>query len=967
MKHIITVVFLCVISLITQAQNINGVSTNPQNPVNPPFLPWANIHLGTGFTHDPFLNNFDWRPIDSNGNQIDLIPIAYNTGFNIAEIIPSNNMVPMRNPFNTGLIANNFSYNASILKPKIKDRDFRWEDGWELLYMNLGYTPDMNRIDVKNALNPLDILGPHPVNIPYIVLYNRYKGTIRIFAKAWFNSVMAIRSQKVVTTLRFSTTEFNGLLRHISAYDLALDKPSIIQSVSGPSFNNLDQLSWFISDFQAGFDPCICNRTTNITRIKFEFSALNELNINVTNRGILINKEITDISYLTDNFLNLGNIKNIGPDNYQPASKIYGEMGALLDAYKAVQAKYETKLVNYNSLEGKLKQATIDILKVGVKSTGSLLGAEVAGSLFTNSGLKTFVLKNKTRVGMFSDGLIGIDTNDAVAFAKSITGAAKSILATSFDFLSTTIEDPEKPKAPSPSTATFTETTYKGTITTDNRFSTADLLIPGSLPNSFPNGDPGVNRLNYPAYNEVLGLFALLETPKVEVASKRLTDNKIKFSYAILRPEINTPFFSGVSTQKKQYQIKLKEKLSYRFNHAVNFNFDKTKLYYSYRIKLKNTTPLLHVSNIVTLYANHKLSRSSASDHVITDSSFLFSESFDNKNGERIIIITTPFTEVKNMLNEPFEFLNSASFKYYFYNPRHSRGENLGWLLEFSSIESIELKLMADMYFLNSGSKGQEINTLQTFTYLIYENSGNDNQMPTEQDNTIGNVTFLGQNKNLLKHQSGNVVFDNIMLSPNTLQPYTHTWVNGTEIHIWVENAILKNNISVANGYKAFIHFLGSAVSNPNTQIIPELVLDNLKSEDLYQNPFIYEATDTEVNNFCSSNNGKYRANSSLSKTGLHKPEKPPIDAEEDKNPAFQIYPNPANNYFVLTVNLAESQSAIVTINNISGSLIKKIDLLSISSKEMNIETSTLENGLYFVTLTTSDGYIQTKKLLIVK
>ncbi|MDP3929922.1 MAG: T9SS type A sorting domain-containing protein [Bacteroidota bacterium] len=967
MKHTYLLIIFCIASIISNAQQVNGVNTNPQNPINPPFLPWANMHLGSGFTHDPFLNRFNWSPIDANGNSTDLIPIEYNTGFNIAGISLSSNQIPMRNPFRSGMGIGASAYIDALLTPTVLDRDFRWQDGWELLYMNLGYTPNLDQINIPNPLNPLDITGPNPSHAPYFVLYNKYKGTVRLFANVWFNNTTANKPQKVMATLQFSNDEVNGLLRHNSSYDLALDQPTIIEKISGPSYNFADQFKWLMSDYQVGFDPCICNRTTNNTRLQFEFRTINSMDIDMTSRSIAVNKAITSNSYLTDDFLNLGDVDFNNPNTNKPGSRMYKEMGSLLDGYKAAQLKYEKDLANYNSTEGILKRAAIDILKDGITATGSMVGAGVAGSFFTNSIMKKFILKNKTRVGLFNDGLIALDTNDADAFAKSVTGATKSIIASGFDFLSTTIDVPQKPTRPSAPTATFTETTYKGTVTHNNEFKTDDLLIPGSLPISFPNGDPGLNRLNYPAYNEVLGLFALLETPEVEVVSKRKTSYESQFNI------IPNSWYrwAGNSTQKKQYQIRVKDKLSYRFNHVVDFDFDKTKLYYSFRIKLKNILPKVEG---LPNYINDKimLKESKSYGQIVTDSNFVFTESYDKNGSERLIVITTPFTEVKNILNEPFEFTNIANFLYGLINRMGANVDEfessfLANLGEFSSIESIELKLMADMYFLNPGSKGQEINTLQTFTYKIYQNSGNDNQMPTEQDNTIGNVTFLGQNNNILKHQSGNVVFDNIMLSPNTLQPYTHTWINGNEIHIWVENATLKNNIEVAQGYTAYIHFLGSAVIIPEAEISPELVLDNLRSEDLYQYPFIFEATDSEVNDFCSLNNAKYQANSTLTKRAAQANEDNSGVSLENKNPIFQIYPNPANNFCILKVELENATTASITINNLSGSMVKKIELQNSSVKETSIETESFESGIYFVTLTISDGFIQTKKLLIVR
>ncbi len=60
--------------------------------------------------------------------------------------------------------------------------DFYWEDGWELLWMNLGFLPNGDPIKPKNPLAwNTNIEEPKPTNAPYFVLYNRYRGTLRVF------------------------------------------------------------------------------------------------------------------------------------------------------------------------------------------------------------------------------------------------------------------------------------------------------------------------------------------------------------------------------------------------------------------------------------------------------------------------------------------------------------------------------------------------------------------------------------------------------------------------------------------------------------------------------------------------------------------------------------------------------------------------------------------------------------------
>jgi hypothetical protein len=952
------------------AQNVNGVSTNPLNPINPVFLPWANQFLGSGITYDPFLNAFDWGPnVLGSTTVTDKIPFISNQ-FNTGGI----GAVTKLNPFNTGMLGSSSSYMNSVAKSGIdvKDRDFRWEDGWELLWLNLGLTPDLVPTDVSVAGSAFQTTTPPaPEQMPYFVLYNRYKGTMRIFANAFFNRTTFGNPQKVIPRLFFSDKDIlNGMLRHAAAYDQALDQKTIIDNISGPSFQTTNPGQWLMADFQIGFDPCICNR--NNALLKFEFNQITKMDISMVSRSISLTKSIDDNSYLDSSFMNLNDVDN-KTKPYKPGTRIYGEMKGLLDGYKNSLAQYEKDLANYNSIDNILKRAAIDILKDGITSTGSMVGAGVAGSFFTNSPMKNFILKNKLRVGLFSGGLIDLDTNNANAFANSVTDGTKSILGQGFDFLNTIIDVPGEPIKPSPPTATFTETSYKGSIDYINPVATDGLIVPGAIPFGYPDNlgnptNPGVNKLNYPAYNEVLGLFALLETPKIEISAKNINSTRAFNKVSIQAYRLN------VMSQKTNYQIRLKEPLKYRFNHVVNFNFSKTKLYYSFRIKFKNRRPTLNGLD-PSIYGTSALSNAQMiSNQTILETDVNNVETFGTGNENRFVIITTPFTEVKSILNEPLNInnildmtllLNVDIFRVKDPN-KFASILNLS-LTNYSNIESIDLKLMADMYFLSPGSKGQEINTLQTFTYKIYENSGNDNQTPDELNSTIGNVTFLKQNESILKHQPGNVVFDNIQLAPATITAYTHYTINATEMHIYVENAILKNNITVAPGYKAYIHFLGEALSEPETEMFPELVIEHMKSEDLYQNALIYEATNEEVTNFCSLNNNKYQANTSLSKSTplVEKPKE-----EQEPKDTYIIYPNPASGgEFNILLSVKENTNVTITLFDLTGKQVAEIcnKQMEKGNHQAVFNTENLSAGVYFCKLTTGYGETKTQKLVITK
>src|SRR5690554_5767891 len=123
-----------------QGQCEKEISTNPVAPVNNEFLTLANEWHGnsTAYTVNSYLNHWSWYPPSNTQFNLNLSQGWENN------LLQSLSM-PMDNPFfATGTPtfitqqANTYQY-----------RDFRWEDGWELLWMNLGIHPNLDQ-----ALSP---------------------------------------------------------------------------------------------------------------------------------------------------------------------------------------------------------------------------------------------------------------------------------------------------------------------------------------------------------------------------------------------------------------------------------------------------------------------------------------------------------------------------------------------------------------------------------------------------------------------------------------------------------------------------------------------------------------------------------------------------------------------------------------------------------------------------------------------
>jgi len=438
MKKIILVLGIVLGMFKTIAQNINGVSTNPQNPINPVFLPWANLHLGSGFTHDPFLNTFNWE--DANGNYIPINPL----NFNIGSIYNLGAPIPMLHPFNTGLSVDNSIYAQALVDTFVNYRDFWWKDGWELLWLNTNKTPDGFDNFNPNPNSPLpNPQGPIPVNAPYFVLYNKYRGTVRLFSNYWMNASEFGRPQKMTTSLEFVDKDngVNGLLRVAGSYDRALDQKTIITAIHAPTYNSPNQYQWGVSDFQIGFDPCVCNRSLIQTRLGFRFDAMTKMDIKMSSRSISIEQPITNDNFLEEDYLNLSDYTK----NYKSGSRMYGKMTGLLTEYNNAQQKYQSDLANYNSPESVIKRKIIDAAKLGLTATGKSLGGNIAKNLILDDDVKSYITKIAPRVSKYSLGILDLNPDSSERYTKDLQKAAKGLISSGFDLLSTQINVPGGP------------------------------------------------------------------------------------------------------------------------------------------------------------------------------------------------------------------------------------------------------------------------------------------------------------------------------------------------------------------------------------------------------------------------------------------------------------------------------------------------------------------------------------------
>lgn len=188
---------------------VRNISTNPNDPYN---LEWQ-----TMYPEDPgsFINTgFSWY----NALSLVIYPQLQNWA-----LPPSyNNTHYMKWPFaldnDDSESSNHYLYGGL----PTEERDFHWEDGWELLYLNMGKLPNGTfTTQIPNGSwsdqgQGAQQFAPDPAKLPYFILYNRYRGTLRIFANLW---MFEEDFHHVYAKVRFTDAskrlgEVSGIMRH---------------------------------------------------------------------------------------------------------------------------------------------------------------------------------------------------------------------------------------------------------------------------------------------------------------------------------------------------------------------------------------------------------------------------------------------------------------------------------------------------------------------------------------------------------------------------------------------------------------------------------------------------------------------------------------------------------------------------------------------------------------------------------
>ena len=396
-------------------------------------------------------------------------------GYDGIDLVPGQLYAEKISPFspdNATDYTNPLRFRVPLSEAITTSPDYLPEDGWELVKQDMGYFKNDNSGLPKQRTivsEPgVSELHNNPRVLPYLMLYNKFTGNLRILGYAGhiFNETPVGRISVVLSLndeISNSTKNFSGLLNSYGETYNPLDQETKIQRAESMTAHQ-GIAGFFWADFQMSYDPCVCFYES---WVRVDFRKLDSYDLKAYGQSISLD-EGADPSEIAS-FLaavwregseNADPVKN-GMFNYKSGRNLEAELVRSINA----SANYikKDKMIKYAKLLGEAMAAIGE--GVAEKAKGTKYELLAKGLKYGGKGISFF----------------------AASFESPISKATKTAIALS---------------------GTVSQSSLSG-------ITKADIATPGSWNVKNRTGefqpDP-----EYPVYNETLGTIAFLTTPTVK-------------------------------------------------------------------------------------------------------------------------------------------------------------------------------------------------------------------------------------------------------------------------------------------------------------------------------------------------------------------------------------------------------------------------------------------------------------------
>ncbi|WP_298423498.1 T9SS type A sorting domain-containing protein [uncultured Kordia sp.] len=932
------------------AQCDNDVSTDPTNPTNNA-LPKDLLNPNGD---ERYLNGTEWFPLTAGGSLEDYdLANMFWSGTPLEEM---DNIWSLSIPY--------YNYINASPRPTPKN-------GWELLLINIGRYP--NYVDTLDNNETFQAL-------PYIIIYNRYSGIVRVFANFGLDQLVGDGPDAVEVVMSFVLNNDNsgstGLARLYNGKDLALDQNSKVTTMKSIAKATSTQRQWFSTDFQIAYDPCTCFYPS---KIQLSFNQITQENIMLHGRSLSVDDNLIDNNLQIDPMTFLSGFDASGNDAEKGGILIYKGLQNLVDDYIRRYEKYKEDLTNANK-QNKVVDHNLNVLE-GLKYTltavftlGTNPSAISTGPIQGEDWFKNL----KKTYGPFIKKADKLKTDNILKIAKKVLGSdVKTYIEQNYEKVPLPTE-PDKNKVPS---VTFTEMHFEGTISDSQVKGGPTFYTPGTYGTAATQViTPGTSNLTdpilqtmyeYPVYNEVLGTFALLNTPKITIANRYVPETVFENDYWMTQ-YANTVYYKAWT---REYQLKISNDLVYALNKALDVKNHEIKA--AFRFKAKTDVALngqvyynVFLDPKYTTNVDSKTYEVDIYDPWINPSGTPFTNSVQNnwtgyggEYGDKDGNFQTSFVPLDALKNFTVglglkqEFFEFGCIGCPFYEgPNFPNEVSQGFRFEFYDIE---LVLMVDIEYDTKNEYGKNNTSTQILTFDI-----KGDQIQYSHEPYIYNLIDENlHNQYDVKLFNENLGFENIVFDGSDVKDCS---LSGTEYNCRAWNNIdISGNLSTTGGYTVNIIAGNQIETAPESIISPEISLW-IDSPFNLSNPMIH-ANNAQINTFCNSST--YKANkldpmvaertTNNQNVLFVKPKKENATPEE-----IYLYPNPADTYANLYIDKQHVYDNIkVEIYDMSTKKYQ-LDIHKLGNSSFAINIESLASGIYFVKVYDNNNLLKTLKLI---
>jgi hypothetical protein len=935
---------------VAYGQCENNVSTDyNQTPINNA-LPTNSPQPTYG---QKFLNEFDWVPRSVNQTVAKYQTINMNS--NILDAGEIQNIYSnQQNPF--------YSYLYNDIEPNP-------QNGWELISVNLGYFPN----------GDVQLPSSDHTDFPYLILYNKYRSILRVFGvlgagySDFGTSIDGVVVKLFIEDLE-TNTHMNGLLRRAEGTDKTLDQETEFFKMASVTKHQNQKGKWFSADFQIAYDPCVCFYDSRL-RLQFDFIET-AFNFDAQINSISIEEDLVENnSGLADvDFLNNFNYTETGSREYDASNGylIYDAIDNLLENYEQELTAYEDSLDaigKHNEQVTKRKW----IVKAGkfVLRAGTLL--------LTGGGSAALELQQILPIIAPELMKTANELNvDIIPKLQEILGIGSEMFIS--EWVGEEVNPEDYPDQPMHPTATFTQSTMRGTIQrTIDDYSGPLIRTPGSYSSTSP---PITTPHEYPVYNEALGVFALLEKPKINISR----------SFKNFKCEVykSTPFseydywpeepYEGVETDdlysasiEEEIQIELRDNLKYTFNPVLEIEdySISTSFVVEGGLKLSNnsfnylynnsdeTTDIFSLPNeninIESISFNAKENEVYKDHGGIINSNLDFNSIYIPLDALNSTAFS--FGLEKNFKESPTWITNKDLINKLIESPFNSC-DFLSEMMQGNGVTTYEvgdvyLKLLININFKGDKSNGAPHEYTYMFTYKIDPLDIDDSYTSSLYPNLPGSIGDITQYpENLVINGED---FNGAQIAGCQLNGATYTCKAWNDI-------TLSGEFTVSNGYNVNIEAGNEVLVEPEANTPPEMVWQIVPVLD-YSNP-MPPVEASYVSGFCSDVN-QYKARSSnmpvISTDSIF------VNEEDVRDVfAFNIFPNPTSGSSTVSITLNEAAKGELFITDMNGRTLTtgfSDQTLRAGQTDHQLPTASLANGIYLVHLFV-DGERHVKRLV---